>query len=170
LSFESHIKGFRNDFFIENTVFSNENNLIKFDSKFSNLFSDENDYLLDFDFKNINTSSQEINSVIPEIFGTIIPSSIKGLGEFKFDGSITINSNQVESDFNLSIQKGVVNASLNISDLSNIDNAIYNGYIKGKNIDVSKFINFKAIGNSNFEFNILYTLLALSLHLFIFLD
>ena len=155
LSFESHIKGFRNDFFIENTVFSNENNLIKFDSKFSNLFSDKNDYLLDFDFKNINTSSQEINSVIPEIFGTIIPSSIKGLGEFKFDGFITINSNQVESDFNLSIQKGVVNASLNISDLSNIDNAIYNGYIKGKNIDVSKFINFKAIGNSNFEFNIL---------------
>ena len=55
----------------------------------------------------------------------------------------------------MSIQKGVVNASLNISDLSNIDNAIYNGYIKGKNIDVSKFINFKAIGNSNFEFNIL---------------
>ena len=46
MSFESQIKGFRNDFFIENTVFSNENNLIKFDSKFSNLFSDENDYMV----------------------------------------------------------------------------------------------------------------------------
>ena len=75
--------------------------------------------------------------------GPLLPSSIKNLGKFQFDGLFIINSYEVESDFNLSLPKGIVNASLNISNLSNIDNAIYSGYIKGVNIDISKFVNFK---------------------------
>ena len=47
-----------------------------------------------------------------------------------------------------------VNAFLKISDLSNIDNAIYTGYVEGKNLDISKFVNFKSIGNSNFKLDI----------------
>ena len=153
-SFSSNIKGFGNDLFVEKTILSNKNNLIEFDSKLSNLFKEENDYTLDFNFRNIKTSSQEISSIIPEIFGTIIPSSIKNLGKFQFDGLFIINSYEVESDFNLSLPKGIVNASLNISNLSNIDNAIYSGYIKGVNIDISKFVNFNAIGESDFELEI----------------
>ena len=153
-SFKSDIRGFANDLYVENTVFSNNDNLIKFDSKLSNIFNKEKEYLLDFNFKNINTSSQTLLSIVPEFFGTIIPSSIKNLGKFKFNGSIIVNTNEINSKFNLSLKKGIVNGALSISELSNIDNAIYSGYIKGKDIDVSRFINFKAIGYSNFEFEI----------------
>ena len=128
--------------------------MIKFDSKLLNIFDNEKDYLLDFEFQKVNISSQTLYSIVPELFGTIIPSSIRSLGKFKFDGSAMINTNKVDSKFNLSVQKGIVNAELNISQLSNIDNAVYSGYIKGQDIDVSKFINFKAIGKSNFEFKI----------------
>ena len=41
-----------------------------------------------------------------------------------------------------------------VGDLSNIDNAIYTGYVEGKNLDISKFVNFKSIGNSNFKLDI----------------
>ena len=153
-SFSSDIKGFGNELFVEKTILSNKNNLIEFDSKLSNLFNEEEDYILNFNFKKIKTSSQEINSIVPETFGTIIPSSVKNLGKFQFDGLVTMNSYKVESDFNLILEKGIVNASLNISNLSNIDNAIYNGFIKGINVDISKFINFNAIGESDFEFEI----------------
>ena len=153
-SFNSNISGFLNELFIDNTVISNDDNLIKFDSKLLNIFDNEKDYLLDFEFQKVNISSQTLYSIVPELFGTIIPSSIRSLGKFKFDGSATINTNKVDSKFNLSVQKGIVNAELNISELSNIDNAVYSGYIKGQDIDVSKFINFKAIGKSNFEFKI----------------
>ena len=153
-SFKSNISGFPNELFIDNTIISNENNLIEFDSKLLNIFDKEQDYLLDFEFQKVNISSQTLYSIVPEFFGTIIPSSIRSLGKFKFDGSVMVNTNKVDSRFNLSVQKGIINAALNISELSNIDNAIYSGYIKGQDIDVSKFINFKAIGKSDFEFNI----------------
>ena len=153
-TFNSNIKGYGNELFTENTTLSNKNNLIEFDSKLSNLFSNEKDHVLDFNFKKIKTSSEEINSLVPEIFGTIIPSSIKKLGKFQFDGLVKINSYEVESEFNLNLENGIINASLNVSNLSNIDNAIYKGNIEGINIDISKFINFNLIGNCDFEFEI----------------
>ena len=73
---------------------------------------------MNFNFRKIKTSSQEINAIVPEIFGTIIPSSVKKLGKFQFDGLITLNSNKIESDFNLNLERGIINSSLNISNLS----------------------------------------------------
>ncbi|MDA7810580.1 translocation/assembly module TamB, partial [Flavobacteriaceae bacterium] len=152
--FKSDIKGFVNELIIENSIFSNQENLIKFESNLTNVFNKERDYSVDFNFETINISSGTLNSIFPEIFGTIIPSSIKTLGKFKFDGYVLANPNEVKSKFNLRVQDGLINAYLNISDLSNIDNAKYNGFINGNDIDVSRFINFKSIGKSNFKFDI----------------
>ena len=151
---KSDIKGFIGNLNINKTILSNNDNIIEFDAKLSNIFKGKNDYILDFQFDKINTSSQTINSIFPEIFGTIIPTSTKSLGKFNFNGNALINSYEVKSNFNLQIQEGTVNALLKISDLSNIDNAIYSGYVEGKNLDISKFINFKSIGRSNFKFDI----------------
>ena len=151
---KSDINGFISNLNINKTVLSNNDNLIEFDAKLSNIFYDRDDYILDFKFDKINTSSQTINSIFPEIYGSIIPSSTKSLGKFNFNGNALINSYEVKSNFNLQIQEGTVNAFLKISDLSNIDNAIYTGYVQGKNLDISKFINFKSIGRSNFKFDI----------------
>ena len=152
--FKSDIKGFVNELIIENSIFSNQENLIKFESNLTNVFNKERDYSVDLNFETINISSGTLNSIFPEIFGTIIPSSIKTLGKFKFDGYVLANPNEVKSKFNLRVQDGLINAYLNISDLSNIDNAKYNGFINGNDIDVSRFINFKSIGKSNFKFDI----------------
>ena len=89
--FESKINGFLNELNINNTILSNQVSLIEFDSRISNLFSFKNNYSLSFIFKNINTSSFEIDSLIPEIFGTILPSSTKSIGNFKFKGSMSVN-------------------------------------------------------------------------------
>jgi len=151
---KSDINGFISNLKINNTILSNNDNLIEFDAKLSNIFSGRDDYLLDFKFDKIKTSSQTINSIFPEVFGTIIPTSTKSLGKFDFNGNALINSYEVKSNFNLEIQEGNVNAFLKISDLSNIDNAIYTGYVEGKNLDISKFVNFKSIGNSNFKLDI----------------
>ena len=150
----SEINGFISNLNINKTILSNNDNIIEFDANLSNIFKGKDDYVLNFHFDKINTSSQTINSILPEIFGTIIPTSTKTLGEFNFNGNTLINSYEVKSNFNLQIEEGTVNAFLKISDLSNIDNAIYTGYVEGKNLDISKFINFKSIGRSNFKFDI----------------
>ena len=95
-----------------------------------------------------------MNLIFPQIFGTIIPSSLKSLGRFSLDGVAKINSNQVESDFDLKINQGSIKSSLKISELSKIDNAVYEGSIKGFNFDLSKFINIDGLGRSDFELGI----------------
>ena len=47
---KSDINGFISNLKINNTILSNNDNLIEFDAKLSNIFSGRDDYLLDFKF------------------------------------------------------------------------------------------------------------------------
>ncbi len=147
-------KGTLNDLSLTNILLYNEGNKISFNSSFINLFSTNNDYNLTVDFKKIDTSSEIVNLIFPQIFGTVIPSSLKNLGRFSLDGVAKINSNQVESDFDLKVNQGSIKSLLKISELSKIDNAVYEGSIKGFNFDLSKFINIDGLGRSDFELGI----------------
>ena len=143
-----------NNLILNEITFTNENNYIKFNSSFKNLFNKNADYNLALSFDKINTSSQTVNLIFPQIFGTILPSSLKNIGRFNLEGLVKINSHQVESSFDLKINQGSIQSSLKISQLSKIDNAVYKGSIKAHNLDLSRFVNIKGIGRSNFEFDI----------------
>ena len=148
------VKGTLNELSLNKFLLYNEENEINFNSSILNLFSNNKDYNLTLDFNKIETSSEIVNLIFPQIFGTIIPSSLKSLGRFSLDGVAKINSNQVESDFDLKINQGSIKSSLKISELSKIDNAVYEGSIKGFNFDLSKFINIVGLGRSDFELGI----------------
>ena len=148
------IIGNLNNLILNEIIFTNENNYIKFNSSFKNLFNKNADYDLALSFDKINTSSQTVNLIFPQIFGTILPSSLKNIGRFNLQGLAKINSNEVESNFNLKINQGSIQSSLKISQLSKIDNAVYKGSIKARNLDLSRFVNIEGISTSNFEFDI----------------
>ena len=146
--------GTLNNLTLNNIILTNDENIVKFSSLVKNLFSNNKDYDLSIDFNKIKTSSKTVDLIFPKIFGTIIPSSLNELGTFELVGIAKINSNQVESDFDLKVNNGSIKSSLEISELSKIDNAVYKGILKGNNLDLSKFINISGVGKSNFEFDI----------------
>ncbi len=148
------LKGTLNEFYLNNILFYNDKNKINFNSSIINLFSNNKDYSLNVDIKKIDTSSEIVDLIFPQIFGTIIPSSLKSLGRFSLEGLAKINSNQVESDFDLNVNQGSIKSSLKISELSKIDNAVYEGSIKGFNFNLSNFINIDGLGRSDFELGI----------------
>ena len=148
------LKGTLNNLYLNKINFTNDENSVKFSSSIKYLFSKEKDYDLFINFNKINTSSKIVDLIFPKIFGTIIPSSLKNLGRFELGGIAKVSSNKVESDFDLKINDGSIKSSLKISELSKIDNAVYEGIIKGYNLDLSKFINIVGVGRSNFEFDI----------------
>jgi hypothetical protein len=148
------LNGTLNEMSLNNIFFSNKRNQINFNSSIVDLFSNNKDYNLTLDFKKIDTSSELVNLIFPQIFGTIIPSSLKSLGSFSLNGVAKISSNKVESDFDLKVNQGSIKSSLKISELSKIDNAVYEGSVKGFNFDLSNFINIDGLGRSDFELGI----------------
>ena len=100
--------GTLNNLTLNNIILTNDENIVKFSSLVKNLFSNNKDYDLSIDFNKIKTSSKTVDLIFPKIFGTIIPSSLNELGTFELVGIAKINSNQVESDFDLKVNNGSI--------------------------------------------------------------
>ena len=153
-NFELSLEGSVNDLIINKFNLSSGIELLSFNGNLSNIIG--NNPNLSFELKQIeiNSSSSSINSIFPNVFGSVIPSSVKNLGNFNFNGEISFNKSEIKSDFVLGVDKGIIKSSLNVLDFSNIDNSSYSGFVQGFNVDISRFLNFKSIRNTNFDFDI----------------
>ena len=151
---ELSIDGTINDFFINKFDLSSTKDFLTFSGNLSNFTNLNNNLSFEIEQLKINSSSSTINSIFPNVFGSVIPSSIKNLGNFDFNGNISFNKSEIKSDFVLGVDNGIIKSSLNILDFSNIDNSSYSGSVQGFNVDISRFLNFKSIRNTNFDFDI----------------
>ena len=132
---------------------SDENNFLKSSLVFSNFHKNKPE-LIEIIFDQFNSSSIELQTTFPNIFGSILPSSLGSLGAFKSSGVITYTNSLISSSFDLSTKNGSVFSNLQLSDFSLIDNAKYSGVFKGSNINLSNIIGLPFLGNSNFDLSI----------------
>ena len=107
-----------------------------------------------FNFNELRSSSSDLLDLYPDIFGSILPSSLKNIGSFSMKGDIFYNPKQIKSKIQLENNNGKIYSDLNINDFKNIDNASYKGTFQGVNIDLSNFINIPFLGKSTFQFTI----------------
>ena len=117
-------------------------------------FVDNTPKLIQISFDEFNSSSLELESIFPNIFGSILPSSLKSIGLFKLKGDLYYTDAMIQSSFDLSTKDGNVFSNLQLSDFTLIDNAKYNGDFKGSDINLSKIIGLPFLGKSNFDFSI----------------
>ena len=145
--------GNKNEIILNNLELENEyteiNTSIIIKDPFSKSFNN-----IELDFKEFNSSSFEISKTFPNIFGSILPSSLESIGRFSLKGFINYSNDNIISNFELFNNNGKIFSALNISDFDNIDNAKYVGTFKGDNINLSNFITLPFLGKSNFEFTI----------------
>ena len=104
--------------------------------------------------KNLNSSSFELENIYPEIFGSILPSSLKSFGNFFFTGELSYNQDRIKSNFSLKNDNGEIYTDLDIFDFEDIDNASYVGIFRGIDVDLSNFITLPFLGKSTFQFTI----------------
>ena len=117
-------------------------------------FVDNAPKLIEISFDEFNSSSFELESVFPNIFGSILPSSLKSIGLFKLKVDLYYTDAMIQSSFDLSTKDGNVFSNLQLSDFTLIDNAKYDGDFKGSDINLSKIIGLPFLGKSNFDFSI----------------
>lgn len=152
----SKIKGTLNDFYAKNlSLVDNKNSIIKGDVNFRNLFpKSKGEFYMNGDFSKISSNYNDLTTLLPNILGKKLPTSIQKLGQFDFVGKIKITPKTILSDFFMNSSLGIVESDLSIQNIDNIDNAAYKGTIILENFDVGTLLNKKEIGKVSLNLDV----------------
>ena len=152
-SFSSNIKGVLNDLSVEQLFLQSDNTGIRGDFKFKNLFSKDKAFSLDADIKNITTSYYQLRALLPNILGTL-PSSSQKLGQFTIRGDALITDTSIDARINIKSAIGSSYADLNMTDINNIDNANYKGFVSLIDFDLGNFLGNNKLGKTSLDVNV----------------
>ena len=105
-------------------------------------------------FDKVTSSYENLVSILPNVLGKKLPSSLKKLGQFNLNGDAEITTKSIDADFDLQTRLGNVSSKLLMTDIDNIDNASYSGNIVLDNFDVGSFLNRKDIGKVSMDVDV----------------
>ncbi|MEZ2415509.1 translocation/assembly module TamB domain-containing protein [Muriicola sp. E247] len=152
--FSASLNGVLNDLNVNEVFLTTENTGIRGDFNFKNLFTKSEPFVLEAGIKNITTSYYELRSLMPEVLGTSIPSTFSKLGQFTVRGDATITESSVRSRVNINSSLGSSYVDLTLTDVDNIDNARYKGFVSLIDFDLGRFVNDKSLGLASMDVNV----------------
>ena len=151
--FSSNIHGVLNDLNVEKLFVQSDNTGIRGDFNFKNLFSRSESFVMDAKMKNVTSSYYELRSLLPNILGTL-PTTFKKLGQFTLRGNTVVTETSIDAKVNLNTSIGSSYVDAQITNINNIDNASYKGFISLIDFDLGSFVERESLGKANLDFNV----------------
>ncbi|WP_367177051.1 translocation/assembly module TamB domain-containing protein [uncultured Eudoraea sp.] len=154
VNFSANVNGVLNDLNVERLFLQSDNTGIRGDFNFKNLFTKGGPFELDAQIKDISTSYYELRSLMPQILGKSLPSIFQKLGQFTVRGETFITQKSIETRANLRTAIGSSYVDLTLSEINNIDNASYKGFVSLIDFDLGRFIDKKSLGKTTVDVNV----------------
>ncbi|XLS30741.1 translocation/assembly module TamB domain-containing protein [Flavobacteriaceae bacterium M23B6Z8] len=154
VTFSTEISGVLNDFETVGMVLESGNSIIRGDFNFKNIFTSDKPFRLDAGIENISSSYGQLRSLLPDILGNTLPSSFEKFGQFTIRGNSVITENYVDARINLFTDLGSSYSDMKLTNIEDIDNASYEGFISLIEFDLGTFINDPALGEVSFDFDV----------------
>ncbi len=152
--FSSNLQGVLNDLHVSSLFLQSDNTGISGDFNFRNLFSSEAPFYLKAGIRNVTTSYYQLRALLPRILGEAIPSTFRELGQFTIRGDATITETSIETRVNLDCPIGKSYIDLNLTEIDNIDNASYIGFVSLIDFDLGRFVGNKQLGKASMDLNV----------------
>ena len=152
--FSSNIHGVLNDMEVTDLFLSTDNTGIRGDFHLKNLLREEDPFALEADIRDITTSYYQLRSLMPNILGNAIPSSFEKLGQFTVRGDANITETSIAAKINVTSSIGSSYADLDLTDINNIDNASYKGFVSLIDFDLGDFVEVNNLGKATLDFNV----------------
>ncbi|VXC14967.1 conserved hypothetical protein [Flavobacterium sp. 9AF] len=145
---DTHLIGTLNNFTTKNLRLRDKNNSeIIGNVNFKNLFNKEESFYINGKFKKINSDYHKLTAILPNILGSSLPTSLSKLGNVNLIGNVELTNNYINSDISISSVLGNLKTTLAIQNLSNIDNASYQGNVILDNFNLGELLAENQIGN-----------------------
>ncbi|UJH66987.1 translocation/assembly module TamB domain-containing protein [Allomuricauda sp. SCSIO 65647] len=153
-TFSTRFSGFLNDLNVEGLILQSDNTGIRGDFKFRNMFNKQAPFVMDATMEDVTSSYYELRSLLPNIIGKSIPSSFQKFGQFTVRGEAEISETSVDAQINLHTAIGSTYTNLQMTNINNIDNASYLGFISLMDFDLGEFIDDPNFGKTTLDVNV----------------
>jgi TamB, inner membrane protein subunit of TAM complex len=155
---KSKLKGTLNDIYFTNLDLSDKKNTrIIGDINFKNLFGKKEkgqEFYMKGKFDKVSSNYDNLASILPNVLGKKLPSSLKKLGQFNITGDSEITMRTIIADVFMTSALGNIKSNLEMSNIDNIDNANYSGNIALQNFDIGKFLNRSDVGKVTLDMDV----------------
>nr|WP_299067336.1 translocation/assembly module TamB domain-containing protein [uncultured Allomuricauda sp.] len=152
--FSGKMTGVLNGLNVKELFVQTENTGIRGDFEFDNMFSDQAPFIMRGEINNITSSYYQLRSLLPNLLGKNIPSSVQKLGQFTIRGDAEVTETSLDVQINLNTAIGNSYTDLQMTNIQTIDDASYRGFISLIDFDLGSFIENKQLGKASLDVNV----------------
>jgi len=153
-NFSSSISGVLNELQLKDLVLLSDNTGIRGDFNFRNLFKEEEPFVMLADMDNVTSSYYQLAGLLPNILGKTIPTSFKKFGQLTIRGKAEITETSIDAQVNLNTAVGSSYSDLQMTNINNIDDASYRGFISLIDFNLGEFIDNPKFGKTTLDVNV----------------
>jgi len=113
---------------------------------FKNSFNTENGFSFDADFTNLTSDYFQLKTILPNILGRSLPTTLEKLGRFTLTGRTYTNEKLIDAQVTINTDIGSTIADVELTNIQNIDDASYIGNIEIIDFEIGEMVNDSLIG------------------------
>ncbi|WP_445227741.1 translocation/assembly module TamB domain-containing protein [Croceitalea sp. MTPC6] len=152
--FSTKAEGVLNDLVFKDLILRSDNTGIRGDFKFKNLFRQTEPFVMNAEMDNVTSSYYQLRALLPNILGKTIPTSFQKFGQFTIRGDAEVTETSIDAQVNLNTAIGSSYSDLQMTNINNIDDASYRGFISLTDFDLGDFIDNPKFGKTSLDVNV----------------
>ena len=155
VTLNTKVSGVLNDLNLDDLFLVSDNTGIRGDFIFKNMFNDSEPFKMEAQMENVTSNYYQLRALLPNILGrNILPTSFQKFGQFTIRGDAQITETSIDAKMNLSTAIGSSYSDLQMTNINNIDDASYRGFISLIDFDLGNFIDDSKFGKTTLDVNV----------------
>ncbi|MEM6893908.1 MAG: translocation/assembly module TamB domain-containing protein [Bacteroidota bacterium] len=154
VTFSAEVSGVLNDLIVEELFLQSENTGVRGDFEFQNMFTEQAPFIMKSEIDNLTSSYYQLRSLLPNILGRSLPSSLQKFGQFTLRGDAEVTETSLDAQVNLNTALGSCYTDLQMTNIQTIDDASYIGFISLIDFDLGTFVNNAKLGRTSLDVNV----------------
>lgn len=155
-SFNADLTGTLNNLTANNlNTSTTRNTRIIGDVTFKNLFSNnEEGFAIEGEFQNLASNYNDLVALLPNILGRSMPTFLSRVGNFKIVGKSYVTAKQIDADITIDTDLGFIDSNLKLTEINNIDNAVYVGNVVFDEFDIGALIEDPLLKKASLDLDV----------------
>ncbi|WBX70533.1 translocation/assembly module TamB domain-containing protein [Tenacibaculum retecalamus] len=147
LYFTGNMNGVLNNFSANNIRLHSKNGMkVIGDMGFVNAVKKSRGFVFDAELANVTANYIQLKNVLPNLLGKSLPSEFQRLGDFSLNGIVRVTPEQINATLSVKSEIGTIMSDLQLTEIDNIDEAVYVGEVEFENFDLGVFANDPILG------------------------
>ncbi|QHI35881.1 hypothetical protein IMCC3317_12290 [Kordia antarctica] len=150
-AFSTELTGVLNDFTTKNFHFRSPSTLIKGDIHYKNLLNSSRPFYMKGDFDRFTSNYYQMSSLLPNILGKNLPTSLNKLGQFNLRGVTEITETTINADVKIDTEIGSSILDVKFKNVSDNINASYIGEIVLQDFNIGRYLEDETLGKVSLD-------------------